>query len=231
MTGILLNALAVLVGGTLGLFFGTRLPERFQSTIISGLGLFTLALGLYDFLKTQNPLIALGSLLLGGLVGEGLQIETGMASLGQLLEQRFGTLARGRGRLMQAFLTASLLFCVGPMTILGSIQNGLTGSYELLAVKSVMDGFAAFAFASSLGPGVLFSVIVILVYQGGISLLASRLNAVLNSAMLAEMTAVGGLMLMGIALSSLLEVRKIRVGNFLPALLFAPLLVWIVSRS
>jgi hypothetical protein len=115
------------------------------------------------------------------------------------------------------------------MTILGSIQDGLTGNYELLAIKSVLDGFAALAFASSLGPGVMFSVLVILVYQGGISLLATQLSAVVTEPMMAEMTAAGGVILVGIAISSLLEIKKIRVGNFLPALFIAPLLVWIVE--
>ena len=130
---------------------------------------------------------------------------------------------------MRGFLTASLLFCVGPMTILGSIQDGLTGNYELLTVKSVLDGFASLAFASTLGVGVLFSTLVILVFQGGISLLAVQLNALVTAPMLNEMTAAGGVILMGLALSSLLEIKKIRVGNFLPALAIAPLIVWILN--
>ena len=115
------------------------------------------------------------------------------------------------------------------MTILGSIQDGLTGNYELLAVKSVLDGFASLAFASTLGMGVLFSTLVILVFQGGISLLAVQLNALVTTPMLNEMTAAGGVILMGLALSSLLEIKKIRVGNFLPALAIAPLIVWILN--
>ena len=115
------------------------------------------------------------------------------------------------------------------MAILGSIQDGLTGNYELLAIKSILDGFAAMAFASSLGPGVLFSAIVILVYQGGLTLLAAQLNTVFSDLMMAEMSAVGGVMLVGIAISSLLEIKKIRIGNFLPALFISPLLVWLVE--
>jgi hypothetical protein len=128
-------------------------------------------------------------------------------------------------RFIRGFLTASLVFCVGPMTILGSIQDGLTGDYSLLAIKAVLDGFAALAFASTLGVGVLFSALVILVYQGGISLLASQAQALISPAMMTEMTAVGGVLLLGIAVSSLLELKAIRVGNFLPALLIGPIIV------
>ena len=130
---------------------------------------------------------------------------------------------------MRGFLTASLLFCVGPIAILGSIQDGLTGNYNLLAVKSVLDGFAALAFSSTLGVGVLFSALMILVYQGSVSLLAAQLNAIVTSSMMNEMTATGGVILMGLAISSLLEIKKIRAGNFLPALVIAPLIVWILS--
>ena len=231
MTGTLLNIATVLIGGSIGLLFGARIPERFKSTVIAGLGLFTAAMGLQMFLKTTNPLIVLGALLIGALLGEWGRIEDGLHNLGAILERRFARddSADGSARFIRGFLTASLLFCVGPMTILGSIQDGLTGDYNLLAVKSVLDGFAALAFASTLGMGVLFSIIVILVFQGGISLLAFQLSAIVTDPMLAEMTATGGVILFALALSSLLEIKKIRVGNFLPALFVAPLIVWILS--
>jgi uncharacterized membrane protein YqgA involved in biofilm formation len=130
---------------------------------------------------------------------------------------------------VRGFLTASLVFCIGPMTILGSLQDGLKGDYSLLAIKAVLDGFASLAFASTLGVGVLFSVIVILIYQGSISLLAAQLSTIVTPAMMAEMTAAGGVLLLGIAISSLLEIKKIRVGNFLPALVIAPLIVAILA--
>lgn len=231
MTGTLLNIVTVLLGGSVGLFFGARIPERFKATVIAGMGLFTFAMGAQMFLKTENPLIVLGALLIGALLGEWWRIEEGLRGLGARLEKRFARddSAEGSARFIRGFLTASLLFCVGPMTILGSIQDGLTGNYELLAVKSVLDGFAALAFASTLGMGVLFSSLVILVYQGGISLLAGQLSAVVSEAMMAEMTAAGGVLLMGLAVSSLLEIKSIRVGNFLPALAIAPLIVWVIG--
>jgi hypothetical protein len=150
--------------------------------------------------------------------------------LGKFLEQRFSREGDdGSNKFVRGFLTASLLFCVGPMTILGSIQDGLTGDYNLLAVKSVLDGFASLAFASTLGVGVMFSTIVILVYQGGISLLAAQLNAVVTPSMMNELTATGGVILIGLAISSLLEIKKIRVGNMLPGLLVAPVIVWVLG--
>ncbi len=232
MTGTIINVIAVLMGGTIGLFFGSRIPERFKNTIIAGLGLFTAAMGLQMFLKSENPLIVLGALLIGALLGEWWKIEDGLQSLGQTLEKRFSKESEtGSGsRFVRGFMVASLLFCVGPMTILGSIQDGLTGDYNLLAVKSTLDGFASIAFASTLGIGVLFSSLVVLFFQGGISLMAGLLSSIISDPMMNEMTATGGVILLGLAVSNLLEIKKIRVGNFLPALAIAPLIVWVLGK-
>jgi uncharacterized protein len=250
MTGTLLNIATVLIGGTLGLLFGARLPERVRQTVIAGLGLFTAGYGILIFIRTENPLVVLGSLLIGGLLGEWWRIEDGLRSLGKVLEERFMGRIQGikndpteinqehqvntsndsSSRFIRGFLTASLVFCVGPMTILGSIQDGLTGDYSTLAIKSVLDGFASLAFASTLGVGVMFSTLVILVYQGGLSLLASQAQSLISTSMMNEMTASGGILLLGIAISSLLEIKPIRVGNFLPALLVAPLIVAILKQ-
>ena len=243
MIGTFLNIGSVLLGGLLGLLFGSRLPARLKETVIAGLGLFTMVMGIQMFLKTGNPLIVLSALLIGVLLGEWWKIEDGLQTLGRGLEERFakngepgglvseasGTQPPKTSRFVRGFLTASLLFCVGPLTILGSIQDGLRGDYSLLAVKSVLDGFASLAFASTLGIGVMFSTLVILIYQGGISLLAAQLSAVVTEPMMNEMTAAGGVILIGLAISSLLEVKSIRVGNFLPALAVAPLIVWILT--
>ncbi len=230
MTGTFLNIATVLVGGIIGLLFGARIPDKLKATVIAGMGLFTAAMGLQMFLNTENPLIVLGALLVGTLLGEWWRIEDGLQNLGKYLEQKFSKAdGDGSNKFVRGFLTASLLFCVGPMTILGSIQDGLTGDYNLLAVKSVLDGFASLAFASTLGVGVMFSTIVILVYQGGISLLAAQLNAIVTPSMMNELTATGGVILIGLAISSLLEIKKIRVGNMLPGLLAAPVIVWVLS--
>ncbi|RMF43568.1 MAG: DUF554 domain-containing protein [Anaerolineae bacterium] len=232
MTGTLINIATVLLGSTLGIFFGSRLPDRIRQTVVAGLGLFTAAIGLQMFFETQNPLIVLGSLLIGSLLGEWWHIEEHLRSLGGWLEQHFTPDADPQAessRFIRGFITASILFCVGPMTILGSIQDGLTGDYSLLAIKSVLDGFASLAFASTLGIGVAFSTLVILVYQGGLSLLAAQAQAYISDPMMVEMTAAGGVILVGIALSSLLELKEIRIGNFLPALAVAPLLVAVLT--
>jgi hypothetical protein len=230
MTGTFLNIATVLLGGVLGLAFGPRLPDRMRQTVVAGLGLFTLAYGLIMFAGTQNPIIVLVALLFGGVLGEWWQIEAGLARLGERLQGRFASGAEGGStRFVRGFLTASLVFCIGPMTILGSIQDGLLGDFRLLAIKSVLDGFAAMVFASTLGIGVLFSALVILVFQGSLSLLAHQAQAMFTDAMIAELSATGGVLLVGIAISSLLELKPIRVGNFLLALLLAPLIVGLLA--
>ena len=251
MTGTIINTIAVLVGGVLGLLFGSHLPERLKQTGIFSMGLFTAAFGLKMFFKTENELIVLGALLIGILLGEWWKIEDGLQHLGQFLDARFAPSSSSgaeeesqkgaAGNFMRGFLTASLIFCVGPLAILGSIQDGLEGNYSVLAVKSVLDGFAAMAFASSFGVGVLFSALVILLFQGGISLVTIQLASLLTLQVSPEMvketmspyvnalTATGGVILVGLAISNLLEIKKIRIGNFLPALAIAPLIVWILS--
>jgi hypothetical protein len=232
MTGTIINVIAILIGGTLGTVLGGRLPERMRQTVMGGMGIFVLAIGLQMFLKTANALVVLASLVVGIILGEWWQIEEGLHWLGRTLERRVmpqngaqeDHQAR-QERFVRGFFTASLLFCVGPIAILGSLQDGLTGNYQLLAVKSVLDGFASIAFASSLGIGVLFSALPILLYQGGLSLAATQIQPFFTNPMMVEMTATGGVVLVAIAINSLLELKSIRTGNFLPALIVAPLLV------
>ena len=230
MTGTIINVIAIVGGSVLGLFFGARLSDKLKSTIISGMGLFLVAMGLQMFLKTENSLVVLGALLVGTLLGEWWGIEDGLHRLGVFLESKFSREEDdGSNRFVRGFLTASLLFCVGPVAILGSIQDGLSGDSNLLVIKSVLDGFASIAFASTLGIGVAFSALIIFFYQGGLSLLAGQLNAIVTPSMMNELTATGGVLLMGIGVSNLLEIKKIRVGNMLPAVFIAPLIVWILS--
>ncbi len=231
MTGTIINVITVLVGSFLGILFGSRLPARLKNTVTAGLGLFTISIGISMFLKTEESLIVLGGPLIGAVLGEWWKIEEGLENIGIWLESRFGNgnNAEESSRFIRGFMTASLIFCIGPLAILGSIQDGLVGDYELLAVKSIMDGFASLAFASTLGIGVAFSAVAVLVYQGSITLLAAQLNSIVTEPMMTEMTAVGGVILIGLAISSLLEIKKIRVGSFLPALVVAPLIVWVLS--
>ena len=143
MIGTFINVAAILIGGSLGLIFGGRLTERLKSTVIAGMGLFTAVTGIMMFLETQNSLIVLGSLVIGALLGEWLKIEDGLQRLGEIFEMRFSRSDSGSGRFVNGFMTASLLFCIGPMAILGSIQAGLKGDISLLVIKSVLDGFTA----------------------------------------------------------------------------------------
>lgn len=207
------------------MIFGGKLPDRVRQTVMAVLGLFTLGLGFQLFLKTGNSLVVLAALLVGTILGEWWRIEERLENLGEALKTRFSLLfsKQDHSRFVEGFLTASILFGVGPMMILGAIQDGLTGDYTLLATKAIMDGFAAIAFASTMGVGVIFSSIIILVFQGGLSLLAVFVQDLITPAMINEMSAAGGVILIGIALSNILKIRKIRSGNFLPALFLAPL--------
>jgi uncharacterized membrane protein YqgA involved in biofilm formation len=229
MTGTIINAITVLIGGVLGTLLGNRFPTRMQETVFASLGLFTLVIGILSAQATGNPLIVLGSLLVGALIGEALRIEAGLEKFGAWLQKLF---SRGRGgdaaRFIEAFVTASLVFCVGPLTIQGAIEDGLTGDFTKLAIKAMLDGFAALAFASTMGVGVIASVIVIIIFQGGLSLLA-RLGAdFFTAAMTAELTATGGVVLLAISFR-LLDLKQIRAANLLPALFVAPLAVAVMD--
>ena len=205
---------------------GQRLPDKVRQTVMQGLGLVTITVGLRMALDTANILIVMGSVLLGGILGEWWQIEERLEAVGERLQERLhvGTAST----LAQGFVTASLIFCVGPMTILGSIRDGLVGDYSLLAIKSLLDGFAALALASSLGIGVMLSAITVLVYQGSLSLLASLAQVAMTEAMITEMTATGGVIIMGIGLV-LLDIKRVRVASYLPGIFIAPLIVAVLT--
>ena len=220
-----MNIVTVLIGGTLGTVLGNRLPDKMRQTVVFGLGLVTAIVGMQAALGTNNVLVIMGSVLFGGILGEWARIEDGLEALGRWLEDRFG--GKDERSITRAFVTASLVFCVGPLTVVGSIQDGLTGDYSLLAIKSVLDGFAALAFAATMGPGVLLSILTIVVLQGGLSLASMSVGGVLGEVTrqtpwVVEMTAAGGVLMLGISLM-LLELKKIRVANMLPAVLLAPL--------
>ncbi|MBI4785421.1 MAG: DUF554 domain-containing protein [Chloroflexi bacterium] len=232
MTGTILNVVTVLVGGILGAMLGGRLPEKVRETVMNGLGLLVFVIGLQMALTTQNMLIVLVSILFGGIIGELVGIQAWLDGIGQKLEARF---ARGgeAGTFTRGFVTASLVFCVGPLAILGSIQDGLLGDFNLLAIKSALDAFAGLAFASTLGIGVAFAALTVLIYQGGISLAAMLLGSALGSVSretpwVIEMTATGGVLIMGIALL-LLDLKRVRIANLLPAVFLAPATVVVLS--
>jgi uncharacterized protein len=235
MIGTLINVIAVLLGGSIGLFLGNKIPEKTRQTVMVGLGLTVIVVGLNMALKSQNSLIMLGSVLVGGIVGEALKIEDRLNELGRKLESRFYKNKNGdhSSEFVRGFVTASLVFCVGPMAILGSINDGLLGDYNVLAIKSVLDGFAAMAFAASMGVGVLLSSVSLLLYQGGISLLAMLISNQLQGVTaehpaILEMSGAGGVIVLGIGLL-LLNLKEVRIGNFLPAIFIAPALVLLLQ--
>ena len=228
LSGTLLNAATVLIGGLLGTALGDRLPARLRENVVRGVGLFVLAMGVKFAIETSNLLFMLGAMLLGGILGSLAGVDARLTQLGDSLQRRF---TRGTtSTVAEAFVTAAIVFCVGPLTFLGSIQNGLAGDASLLTVKSVLDGFTAVALAATLGWGVLLTIPLILVYQGGLALGASLFVGLLTDLQLREMSAVGGLLIMGVGLK-LLAIRDVKVADFLPAIVVAPLLVAGVARA
>jgi uncharacterized membrane protein YqgA involved in biofilm formation len=231
LSGTLLNVATVLAGTIVGLLVGSRMSTRMHSTLTDGLGLFTLVIGASMALsiftsplaQPGDDLAVLGALLAGAVLGELVRITERLDALGDWFQRR---LARdgSPSRVSEAFVTASLIFCVGPLTILGSLENGLTGEIRLLAIKSLLDGVASIAFAAALGPGVALAAITVLVVQGGIALSAALFGSGLDERAILGITATGGLILIGVALR-LLDVKRVRVASFLPALALAPLLL------
>jgi len=230
MIGTIINIVAIVAGSMIGILFGSHLSANLKQTVIAGMGLFTTAIGFQMFLKTENALVVLGALITGAILGEWWGLEDGLQALGSWLEKRLsGSSEGGSSQFVRGFLTASVLYCTGPMGVLGSISDGLRGDYLTLSIKSVLDGITSIAFASTLGIGVAFSAFPVFGYQGLISLLAAQLDSIMNTSMMNEMTATGGVLLVGIGFSSLLEIKKIRVGNFLPALVIAPFIVYVLG--
>jgi len=218
--GTLVNVVAVLVGSGIGLAVGNRLSQRLREIMTTGLGLSTLLIGVQMVLKVQSPLVVIASMVIGGVTGELLGIEEALERAGEWLRSRARS---GSGTFVTGYVTASLVFCVGPMTLLGSIQEGLTGNPDIIYTKAMLDGAASVAFASSLGVGVGFAAITVLVFQGALTLLGAQLAFLLRPEILNEVTATGGLLILAIGLL-LLEVKRLRVANLLPALVVVVLL-------
>ncbi|MBI1277796.1 MAG: DUF554 family protein [Anaerolineaceae bacterium] len=241
MGGAILNMITVAIGSIIGLLVGNRLSQKIQESVVTGIGLVTIFVGVSNAAKSGNIIIPLLSIAIGVIIGELLDIQTKLERFGGWLQsklakdqptspsddetQNTGSLD-SRTRFITGFVTASLVFCIGPLTFVGSIQDGmgLPVGFQQIAIKSILDLFTAMAFAASFGVGVSFSIVTILVIQGGLSLLGAVAGNVMTTAMINEMTGVGGIMLMGLALI-LLDIKKPRMANFLPALILAPLIV------
>jgi uncharacterized membrane protein YqgA involved in biofilm formation len=227
LTGTLINAAAIIVGASIGFLLKKGIPERFKITVIQGLSLAVIVIGLQMALKTNNILIMIFSLVLGGLTGELLNIEGRLEAFGSKIETLLGNQG---GSFTKAFVTPSLVYCVGAMAIVGSIQEGISGDPGILLLKSVLDGVSAIIFASTLGLGVAFSALPVLIYQGSISLLAQYLQDVLTPSVITEMTTTGGVLIMAIGLR-ILEIKDIKVGNLLPAIGYSLLLAAFIPDS
>lgn len=218
--GTAVNSIAVILGSTIGLLIKSRLPEKLVRITFMGLGLFTLFVGFQMAGETGNFLVLIFSIVLGGVIGELLNLEGRLEACGEKLKARFSS---GNDRFMEGFMTATLLFCVGTLATLGAVEEGLGQFPKLLMTKSLMDGTSSIALSASMGAGVPFAVIPMILYQGGISLFAAQAGPVLSPAVIAEVSAAGGLILIGLGIS-ILEIRRLPVTNFLPALIVAGVL-------
>lgn len=224
MKGTIVNAAGVLIGSGIGLLFRQGIPSRYQATVMNGLALAVTLIGLQMAVKTQNILIVIISLVIGGIIGEALDLDAALNRIGEWLTKKLGDKHSNAGR---GFITASLVYCIGAMAVVGSIQDGLTGDASTLYAKSMLDTISAVVFASSMGIGVALSSISVFLYQGTITMLAGFLAPVLNAAVIAEMTAVGGLLIVGVGLM-MLEIKTMKLANLLPAIPLAAIttLLW-----
>lgn len=231
MLGTVVNTIAVIIGALIGMLLKKGLPEKMADTLMKGLGLCTLFLGISGSLKGENSMILIVSMVAGTLIGEGIDLEDKVNRLGQWVEKKFsGKAADDKVSVAEGFVTASLLFCVGAMAIVGSLQSGLQGNHEMLFNKSVLDFVAAIIFASSMGIGVAFASAFVFVYQGAITLLAQWIEPFLNEAVINEMTCVGSVIIIGLALN-MLGITKLRVMNYVPAIFIPIALVPLMTMS
>jgi len=225
MLGTVVNTAAIIAGSLIGLMFRGGIPEKTNRTIMQAIGLSVILIGLTGGLKTQELLLLIISLAVGSLVGELLRVEDRLETMGNRLG---GLFRQGGDGFTHGFVTASLVYCVGAMAIVGSLESGLAGNHQTLFAKSVLDGVTAIIFASTLGVGVLFSALSVLLYQGAITLGASFVKQFMTPPMINEMSAVGGVLIMAIGIN-ILEIQKLRIGNMLPAIFLPP--VYFVFRQ
>ncbi|SDY60090.1 DUF554 domain-containing protein [Tindallia californiensis] len=226
MLGTIINSVAILIGGTVGLLLRKGISERFKQTVMQGLGLSVFVIGVSGALKTENMLVVIFSIVFGGIMGEALEIEEKLEVLGRWMEKRVG---KGEGLVAKGFVTTSLIYCVGAMAIVGALESGMTGNHETLYAKSLLDGVSSVIFASTLGLGVLLSSVSVFIYQGLITIAAGSLADLLTEAVVIEMSAVGGLLIIGISMN-ILEIKKVPVGNLLPAV-FIPVFYPLVQPA
>jgi len=227
MKGTIVNVIAIFLGCSVGFILKSRFPKKIEKVVMQALGLASLLIGAQMALKTNNILLVIFSLVIGGVIGEIIGIEEGLERFGERVKLKFKSNDTSE-RFVEGFVTASLLYCVGSMAIMGALKEGLSGNPDILYAKSLLDGVTSLAFTAAMGIGVLFSVIPVFLYQGGITLLSRLIKDFLTPEIISEMTAVGGILILGIGFG-LLEIRKIKIGNLLPAILVAALLAAIFN--
>jgi len=225
--GTLINTLTVLAGGGLGLLIGDKIPDRVRVIIVQVIGLVTLAIGLRDVMNTDNMVFPLVGMVIGAILGEFLKIEDRLALLGDLLRRKFAKNA-GESKFVNGFVTATLLFCIGPLTILGAIEDASGKTPQLYIIKGTLDGFMMIIFSALYGVGALFSAVSVFVVQGTLTVFGASIDSLLDDRMRLELFAAGGLAVMAIGIN-LLEIKKIRLGSLLPGLILTPILVWIFA--
>ncbi|MBC3887745.1 DUF554 family protein [Acetobacterium paludosum] len=225
MLGTIINAAAIVFCSLIGLLLKEALPQRLCETITQGLGLGVVIIGTTMALKTENITLMLVSLLLGAIVGELIDIEKQLKRIGDTLESK---MRKSNNNVSIGFVSASLLFCTGSMAIMGSLENGITGTYSILLSKSLLDGIFAMILSSTMGIGVLLSAIPVFLYQGSISLLANSIKPFLSTEMITEMNAVGGILIMAIGIN-MLKIKEFKVGNLLPSIIMPIIILWITS--
>lgn len=225
--GTIINTATVVFGGGCGVFFGRKIPSRVKDLVVQTIGLVTIGLGLSDVLKTHNMVIPLVSLVAGGIIGEILRIESGLERLGSTLQKRFAS-GSDESSFVRGFVTASLLFCVGPLTILGALEDASGKTPQLYIIKGTLDGFMSMILTAAHGIGAAFSALSVFVVQGLLTLGGTSIDAVLTERMQTEMFATGGFAVLAIGLN-LLQLTKIRLGSLIPSLVVAPLIVWIFA--
>lgn len=221
--GTVINVITVLLGSMIGYLVQYRFSDSLKQQMLHGVGLVTILIGIQMGLKSENILYPLAAIMIGGMVGYGLKLEQRLEHLAKFLGDRFAK-ETDSAKFMRGFVTASLIFCVGPMTILGAINDGLSGDYQLLAVKSMLDGFTSIALTATLGIGVIFSILTIIVVQGGFTLLAIQFGSFFSAEVINETTAAGGVLIIGLGIM-ILELRQFKIANFLPAIFIVPVLI------
>ena len=227
--GTLINTATVVIGGTVGIAMGDRIPERVRIIVVQVIGMVTIGLGLSDLLNTHNIVFPLLGMVSGAVVGEILRIEDRLQGIGEFIRKRFAK-SQEPGPFVTGFVTATLLFCIGPLTILGAIQDASGATPQLYIIKGTLDGFMSVIFGAVHGVGVLFSAVSVFIVQGTLTLFGTRLDALLDDRMRIELFAAGGLAVMAIGLN-LLDIKKIRLGSLLPGLIITPILVQLFADN